>query len=94
MMDFSIKRNDGQPFSLHSEKRGDVFKPAGSSEIGGGYYSVKTPNGDIHVNPDGAGFRIHFENYTGSTEEAEALVHSMASRLHGATGEAGEVIRH
>lgn len=95
MLDFLIRRTDGEWFTLHYERYADVLKPRSvpSEPVQGwGDHRIRIPNGVISFSDEDPGLQVSFEEFSGSRAEALRIVEEILASVEAATGQRGRVV--
>jgi hypothetical protein len=95
MIEFLIRRTDGEWFDLDSSRNAEVLKPRSvSSEpvSGWGDHRIKIPNGVISFSYEDPGIQVMFDEFSASREEARLMVEEILSNIEAATGQRGRIV--
>lgn len=88
-------RTDGDWFDIMANDFPAVVTPSSvpAERIPGfGHHRIKVPDGEISFADEMPGIQVTFEEYTGTYDQALAIVKEVLSRIQQATGQRGSIV--
>lgn len=95
MIEFLIRRTDGEWFTLDPKRYAEFLKPRSvpSEPVKGwGSHRIRIPNGEISFSDEDPGLQVVFEEFSGSRDEALQIVREILANIEAASGEHGRIV--